>query len=75
MGTMQKDCGNSAEIPREQCDCGNSANNAEGLRQQCGDTELYSPCTMILSLSILHKIQYQQNYSGVLLISHTNEEF
>ena len=27
------------------------------------------------AIQILHKIQYQQNYSGVLLISHTNEEF
>ena len=26
------------------------------------------------AIQILHKIQYQQNYSGVLLISHTNEE-
>ena len=38
MGTMRKDCGNSTEIPREQCDCGNSANNVEGLREQCGRT-------------------------------------
>ena len=27
------------------------------------------------AIQILHKIQYQQYYSGVLLISHTNEEF
>ena len=28
-----------------------------------------------LLIQILHKIQYQQNYSGDLVISHTNEEF